>query len=229
MFQYCQEHKTPDMINIVLENKCSVLECSENYEFIIDNTKYCFTHSPEEYETNIKRLCKYCDIKDHSKHICSDCNKIKHKKEWAIVRYIKKNIDYPFIYDSSKMLNGCSKKRPDIYYKLNKHCVIVEIDENQHKRYDEICECSRICEIVSGIGGKSVIMIRYNPDSIKHNGKIKKINNTKRLELLINTINQELTKTYDEFIVKLIQLYYDDNYELYQDIKVENITDLVCI
>jgi len=36
--------------------------------------------------------------------------KIKNKKEWGIVRHLKKNIKTKFEYDSSKMLNGCSKK-----------------------------------------------------------------------------------------------------------------------
>ena len=34
------------------------------------------------------------------------------------------------------MLQGCSKKRPDVFFELNRHCVIVEIDEDQYKRYD---------------------------------------------------------------------------------------------
>ena len=31
------------------------------------------------------------------------------------------------------------------------------------------------------------------------------------------------------FIVKTIQLYYNDDYEEYKNVKEENITDLVCI
>ena len=123
----------------------------------------------------IKRLCKYCDIKEESKFICKDCKKIQNKKEWAIVRHLRKVIDTKFEYNSSKMLQGCSKKRPDVYFELNKHCVIVEIDENQHNTYGESCECARINEIVNGIGGKTVIIIRYNPDVVKKKNKIIKI------------------------------------------------------
>ena len=49
------------------------------------------------------------------------------------------------------------------------------------------------------------------------------------LELLVNTINRELKKEYNKFIVKIIQLYYDDDYEKYAEIKEEDITNLVCI
>ena len=34
---------------------------------------------------------------------------------------------------------------------------------------------------------------------------------------------------YEKFIVKIIQLYYDDNYEEYKFVKEEEITNIVCI
>jgi len=227
--QFCTKHKKNDMINLVLENKCSIPECQNEYEFIVDNEKVCLSHSPENYETNIKRLCKYCDIKEDSKYICKRCKQIQNKKEWAIVRYLKKIIDTPFIYNSNKMLQECSKKRPDIYYELNKHCVIVEIDEYQHKKYSDICECARINEIVNGIGGKSVILIRFNPDITKNKNKKLDLKLSDKIDLLVSTIKKELTKDYNKFQIKLIQLYYDDNYTKYRKIKTENITDRVCI
>jgi hypothetical protein len=225
---YCYEHKQSDMINIILENKCS--ECDKEHTAIITNVKYCNDHIPtKNYDMIIKRLCKYCDIKEESTYICNDCKKIQNKKEWAIIRHLRKTIDTPFEYNSSKMLNGCSKKRPDVYFELDKHCVIVEVDENQHNSYEDVCECARINEIVNGIGGKSVIMIRYNPDIIKNNGKQIYINNNERIDLLVKVIKEELTKDYNIFMVKVIQLFYNDNYDIYQNIKEDIITDLVCI
>jgi hypothetical protein len=218
------------MINLFLENKCCILECEDEYNIIVDEIKYCLKHCPDEtIKIKIKRLCKYCDIKEESKYICNDCKKIQNKKEWAIVRYLRKVIDTKFEYNSSKMLNGCSKKRPDIYFELNKHCIIVEIDEYQHNNYGDSCECARINEIVNGIGGKSVIIIRYNPDNVKNNGKILNFEQSDKIDLLVKVIKEELIKEYDNFIVKIIQLYYDDNYLEYKNIKEEDITRLVCI
>ena len=71
---------------------------------------------------------------------------------------------------------------------LNKHCIITEIDENQHKPYENSCECARICEIVSGIGGKSVTIVRYNPDTIRNKKAIVKIDQVTRLAKLVETI-----------------------------------------
>ena len=46
---------------------------------------------------------------------------------------------------------------------------------------------------------------------------------------MIRIIKEEIIKEYDKFVVKIIQLYYNDNYKIYQSIKEENITDLVSI
>jgi hypothetical protein len=226
---YCNNHKTQEMINIVLEMKCDVPECNEEYDFISDNNKYCLLHNPDKnLEIKIKKECQYCD-NPKSKFICKECINVQHKKEWSIVRHIKKNINVPFTYDSNKMLQGCSKKRPDIFFELDMHCVIVEVDENQHKTYDSNCECARISEIVGGIGGKSIIIIRFNPDKITNKKKEVKIDRKTRLDALIDIIQSERIAVYDTFIVKLIQMYYDDNFDSYLEIKVEDITHLVAV
>jgi hypothetical protein len=218
------------MINLLLENQCSILDCDKEYEVIHENEKYCLQHCPNKlYEISLKRLCKYCDIMEESNYICKECKKIQNKKEWAIVRYLRRTIDTRFEYNSSKMLQGCSKKRPDIYFELLTHCVIVEIDEHQHHSYSDVCECARLNEIVNGIGGKSVIIIRYNPDLIRHGNKKIDINISDRLTNLVNVIKTELTKEYNIFIVKLIQLYYSN--DIYDNIlyNEENITSTVSI
>jgi hypothetical protein len=228
--QFCFEHKKENMINLYLDNKCNVDNCEKEHEIIIDNIKFCLTHCPDnKIEIILKRKCKYCDIEEDSKYVCNDCKKIQHKKEWSIIRILRKNIDTKFEYDSNKMLNGCSKKRPDVYFELNKHCVIVEIDEYQHKTYEDKCECARLNEIVNGIGGKSVIIIRFNPDKIKNNKTTIDIPQKDRIDLLIKIVKEELTKDYENFVVKIIQLFYDDDYIKYEPIKKEDITDIVCI
>ena len=89
------------MKNIAEENKCSL--CDIAYEFIIDSIKVCLEHAPKEYAINIKRLCKYCDMEEKSKHVCSECRQKMSKKEWAVARWLRKNIGVSFIYNSSKL------------------------------------------------------------------------------------------------------------------------------
>ena len=92
---------------------------------------------------------------------------------------------------------------------------------------EDNCECARINEIVNGIGGKSVIILRFNPDTTKHNGKRLKLTLADKIDLLVDKVKEELIKNYETFQVKIIQLYYDDEYEIYQKIKEEDITEIV--
>jgi hypothetical protein len=228
---YCLEHKKPDMIIVKKKafSYCSITNCNNNYTFVINGDKFCDNHIPNDILIKLKKICKFCDIEPNSDYICTNCNQIKNKKEFFVVRYLKKHIKHESIYNSSSMLQGCSKKRPDLFYDLLSHCIIVEIDEHQHKSYNDSCECSRINEIANAIGGKSVIIIRFNPDNIKHHGITLDIPLNNRLISLVQIINTELLQQYDTFIVKLIQLYFDDDFDQYKTIKEENITNLVCI
>ena len=224
--QYCEDHKDNNMVNVIELSKC--YKCDNMYDFLVDDIKYCLEHHPDrKVIINLKRLCKYCDIEGESNYICDNCKQRSSKKELGIIRHMRKNIRTPFEYNSSKMLVNCSKKRPDAYFELSKHCVIVEIDEHQHKSYSDSCECSRLNEIVNGIGGKSVVVIRYNPDNIKHKGNKKIVRKADRWNQLIKTVKAELDMDYDHFNVKLIQLYYDDDFYIYQPIKITDITDIV--
>lgn len=226
--QFCQKHAKIEMIDLIKENRCSILHCGKDYAFIKDDIKYCSFHNPISKDmVIIKRLCKYCDIEEESDYICNECSKIRNKKEDAIVKYLQRTIDTPFIHDSDKMLNGCSRRRPDVYFELKMHVVIVEIDENQHKLYENICECARINEIVNGVGGLPITFIRFNPDIIKNNGVIVNIRMAVRLKLLVKIIKRELEKIPENYNITLIQLFYDDNYETYAPYKDEIITDIV--
>lgn len=50
-----------------------------------------------------------------------------------------------------------------------------------------------------------------------------------RLNLLVKTIKTQLVKIPNKFSIKLIQLFYDDDYLEYKPVKKENITKLVSI
>lgn len=99
----------------------------------------------------------------------------------------------------------------------------------QHRSYTEPCECARLSEIVGGIGGKSVIIIRYNPDVVRNKGKKMIIPREIRLKFLLRVLRKELDKEYDTFCVKIIQLFYNDNYQKYRAKKSEDITDIVAV
>ena len=89
------------------------------------------------------------------------------------------------------------------------HDVIVEVDENQHRGYAESCECARISELVGAIGGKSVVFVRYNPDTVRFGGKVYAVPAAERIDLLVETVKKELRNAPSTFSVRLVQLWYD--------------------
>jgi hypothetical protein len=94
-------------------------------------------------------------------------------KEYAVLEFIKEN--YPeHTWINDKVIDGgCSKKRPDIFLDLLTHSIIIEIDEYQHRDYDN-CELTRINLLFEDLGDRHIVFIRFNPDDYldKDNNKI---------------------------------------------------------
>ena len=234
--QYCHAH-TPDhtsYVHVVAARRCC--ECEADYDVVVEcggsdqpNRKYCLAHCPiGAYETAMKRLCKYCDIREDSPLVCVSCKQRSHKKEWAVVQHLRRTLRTPFVYDEYGLNPACTKRRPDIRFELPTHDVIVEVDENQHRGYEESCECARMSEIVGAIGGKPVVFIRYNPDTVRHNGSILVVPAAERIDLLVEVVKRELVHAPSVFSVRLVQLWYDGNmtaspYESEQEMDITRI------
>jgi hypothetical protein len=147
-----------------------------------------------------------------------------------VIQYVKTHVSTPFIFNSSQMLNGCSKKRPDLFFDLPLHCVIVEIDETQHLTYNDNCECARLNEIAGSVGGRSLITIRFNPDDdILHNGSPILFDVFFRLQTLVDVINREINCYYTQLTAKLIQLFFNNDSTIYQIEQSQDITSTIFI
>ena len=209
---HCETHKKPDQVCIAELSKC--VNCPKSWAALHNNKKYCLdccpckktvihvgkicvTCNPEYYEFDKTSVCKGCIQNKHASHI----------REWIVMKHLTKTIDTPFIHD--KAVGECTKKRPDAMFELLRHVVIVEVDENQHQNYQ--CERARINEIISSIGGKPVIIIRFNPDGFSHNNVKQTFKLVDRLPLLTEVVKRELIAIPEKFMVKVIQLYYDCN------------------
>jgi hypothetical protein len=147
-----------------------------------------------------------------------------------VVQFLRREIHTPFRYDTADMLQGCSRRRPDICFDtLDTHCVIVEVDENQHRNYADVCECARISEIVGGIGGRPIVFIRYNPDTVRRKGRICNPEPAERAALLKETVRRELMTVPKTFCVRVVQLWFDDMFDVYHPLKEEDITNIVAV
>ena len=225
---YCVRHKLDGMINISKtpppKNLCS--QCS-NQATIKFGLYYCVDHIPHDQLKVVKKLCKICDIDNSLTHICKECQANREKKkiriEHKIVRHLnKKIVKAPTSLD--RIIGDCSKRRPDVYYDCGTHAVIVEIDENQHRSYEDTCECARVNQIVNDLGGLPLTIIRYNPDNFKIDGKKKIVNDSDRLYQLVENIKKYIEVEPTSF-VHLIQLFYDGP----SIVQEEDITELVTL
>lgn len=230
---YCDHHKLPEMIDLEQSKKCCVIDCIDRPISSINENYYCTTHYPDRVALSVfNRECSICGLAPNN-FLCSECKKRNHKhihsKEWDVANHLLQHINQNPVLDRMLPAKECSKRRPDVYYSCNQHVVIVEIDEDQHRRYDPTCECARISEIVGAIGGRAVTIIRYNPDKIKSEGRVFNVPRNDRLERLVGVVKTELNVVPTEFKVKLIQLYYDGDDEIYESYKEDNITTLVAI
>ena len=198
-------------------------------------TPNCITRKNKRYNG----YCLNCYI--HLFPNESNSRNYKTKEKTVSDFILKEFIEYSWISDK-KIEDGCSKRRPDLLLDLGYHIIIIEIDETQHKNYDEICENKRIMEISQDLGHRPIIFIRFNPDSYK-NKENKLINScwqinklgiccinkkyenewNNRLKILKQTIefwcneNNKSTK-----MIEIVELFFDE--EIVEEITTDDDT-----
>jgi len=239
----CSTHKTETMID-VFHTKCIFDECNLRavYNFKnIKSAKYCINHKDNGMIDVFSKVClsEWCSTKVSNKYdeYCFFCyiNLFPDKpitrnyktKEKTIVDSVIETFPQMTWYSDKKIVDGCSKKRPDLLLDLGNQVIIVEIDENQHNAYDCSCENKRLMMLSQDLGHRPIVFIRFNPDDyidktgvkISSCWKLQKtgilaINRLKtkewanRLEVLKNQINYWLTNNTAK-TVEIVHLYYD--------------------
>ena len=142
-------------------------------------------------------------------------------KELAVLRHLEHCFPKHHIVNDRRVNGGCSKKKPDFFFELLTHVIMVEVDENGHMSYDQSCENKRMMELSQDIAHRPLVFIRFNPDKTStgpgcwgydETGRavVKKkraIEWQKRLAALTAKIELWLTKI-PEKTVELIKLYY---------------------
>jgi hypothetical protein len=242
---YCQTHKLENMVDVV-NCKCCFDDCNKKASFNYKGEKkllYCFTHRLKDMVNITITKCKthLCDTKANPNYenYCLRCfihtypdKKIKRNfktKEQTVVNFVKKEFPNLTIINDRINLDGCSKKRPDIQIDLGYQIIIIEIDEKQHKQYENICENKRIMEISQDNNHRPIIFIKFNPDNYIKNG-VKIQSCWKILESGILTVDKSKNKEWIERLnclkfhienwcnpnnilnktVEVIKLYFDE-------------------
>ncbi len=192
---YCLDHKTDDDIYLVAQ-KC--IQCCNND--LLNKDGLCITYCvPNQLYQQVKQ---------------------EKKKEKTVMNYLDKYVKLSNIInitDDKAVSTYCNHYRPDRMYDIGTHCIIIEVDEDQHKgkrsscSKGEIGELSRMHEIQNAVG-MNCIFLRFNPDTFKVNDKKQSINMNERLKLLVKWIEkcEEMKPEKDLEPVKYKYLFYDD-------------------
>ena len=87
-------------------------------------------------------------------------------KEHHVIDKLKENFQEKFTMRFDKIVEGgCSRRRPDVAIDFGSHCLMIEIDENQHVNYS--CEEKRMVELYEDVGFRKIVFLRFNPDRYK--------------------------------------------------------------
>jgi hypothetical protein len=208
-------------------------ECKDIAEYGKTEPTHCHEHKTEDEIHLVAQICKQCSWNDllNKDGLCVNrCapNRVyiqikqEKKKEKLVMNYLDKYVNLSNIIDikDDKIVDSrCNKTRPDRIYDVGTHCIIIEVDEDQHKGdrssccKGEIGELARMHEIQNAIGlGLHCIFLRFNPDNFRVAGKLQKVNMNERLKILVKWIEKcaEMKPDRELQPVKYKYLFYDE-------------------
>ena len=207
------------------QNKCphgkSKSKCKECGGSALCKSSWCHTRAIPKYNN----YCLTCCI-----NICPEIQvsrNYKTKEKEVVDRIKEKYPDFTWIHDK-KVVDGCSKRRPDLLLDMGYHIIIVEVDENKHSGYDCSCENKRLMELSQDLQHRPIVFIRFNPDSYINQNKLKISScwRTNKLGVIlimktrmteweerINILNQQIQYWIDNKsnkTIEIIELFYDN-------------------
>ena len=211
--EYYEQNKCP-------HGKCKRY-CKECGGSGLCKSSWCHTRAIPKYNN----YCLTCCIS-----ICPEIQvsrNYKTKEKEVVDRIKEKYPDFTWIHDK-KVVDGCSKRRPDLLVDMGYHIIIIEVDENKHTGYDCSCENKRLMELSQDLQHRPIVFIRFNPDSYINQNKLKisscwrtnklgviQIMKTRMTEWKerINILNQQIQYWIDNKsnkTIEIIELFYDN-------------------
>jgi len=249
--KYCSKHKDKNHVDLSC-TKCKALDCKEPalYGFPGYSREYCYKHKnirmvsksaslPKEIDKN----CAYCCTTIHyNEEFCSGCKTyislektahLKRKEEEVREMLVENKIE--FIYNKR---SGESRRMPDFLIKTKKGYLVIEVDEDQHKRKDySDCEIPRMVQVHNDLWmkdtdfDKPLLFIRFNPDRYKPSERKREIIKNIRLKKLLQVV-EEAIACKNEFKnlkgLNVLYLFYDGYKEEHEKVEEINVEKFMC-
>ena len=181
--RFYKEHSPPGMVDVV-KKQCEDENCTKKpcYNAPGEKTgRFCKEHSPPGMVDVVNKQCIKCNLVSaisRWNYICYKCyvrenpDTIRARnykvKEDAVVQVIFENFPLEkFQIDKAVSIN----LRPDILLEKETYLVVVEVDEECHRRVNNLDERNRIQKIKASFVLKHICFIRFNPDGYLLKGK----------------------------------------------------------
>jgi hypothetical protein len=161
--------------------------------------------------------CISCNIfivraKNQLCSVCNPDNAYQKTREITVVNYLRSFPETSDFIHNKSIGTSFGGYMPDILYTFDRYCVVIEIDEDQHSSYDDVCERDRMLNIQLALN-LPTYFIRYNPDVYRVNGLIQNIPEADRLKCLYNRVVQ-IRQQYpivDSHILNCEYMFYNEN------------------
>lgn len=214
--KYCSRHAK--LYKAIKIKSCKEKNC---YDVALYNDTN--SYPPKRYERHkrnsdihlFEEKCTSCglDMLLDKNKLCSYCNINTKRVETDVSEFIKSKFPTVFMSNDKVIPESCSRKRPDIILNMGLYYIIIEVDEYQHRNYNEECEYKRMFQIHQDFSQPNVciLFIRFNPDSYKVNNKKKNPKLSIRLAEL-ETYIYTIARTYQQGLssLRICYMYYND-------------------
>lgn len=113
--------------------------------------------------------CGVCQMNDveRGQKVCMDCcgGVLSMKKyEQMVELYLRRHETLAnFSYRDQVLPCAPTRRRGDFVYLLQDRVVILEVDEDEHRNYNQVCEIVRVYELHEAAQGRALILVRFNP------------------------------------------------------------------
>jgi hypothetical protein len=223
--QFCVRHKKKGMIYIK-NLRCIEPGCRDAAIFGIVYATHCGTHQLSTQFNLVEKKCNGCELFNivDSDGFCYTCRPSSTKflpaqthllKQRVVQGWLETRIDFPQFDFSDVQLTYFTSPtcmtgyKPDCIWDFTSHFVVLEVDEDQHRTYQEWCDCVRMKNISETLM-RPMTFIRYNPDPYITDGK--KLNPTmnarmERVEVWLRQLS--VFASLDGAILSFIPLFYD--------------------
>jgi hypothetical protein len=215
---HCSIHKPPGAEDVV-SRRCALCD-SISPSFGPPGSKtgtHCAIHQLPGYANLQQNPCSSCGLsyRINKDALCRNCDpevqRNKNLREEKIKTFLSARFpDRQYRHDKGIPDRFCKevRSRPDFLFDCDTHLVELEVDQFEHRNYEEGCELARQYNIVAATG-LPIHFICYNPDSFSIDGKKVRLGEKRRHALLERELKSALTQAPEGGeMVRIVHLFY---------------------